>query len=91
MLKVIDLLEHLHSKEILHTNLNPAEIFLRDKSLDKMCFLNLYYCSWNTQNTIGIPLTEYEDNLSLFNIKMRNTQYISPEQLQVGEELEAIA
>ena len=72
MLKVIELLELLHNKDILHTNLNPSEIFLRDKNIDKMCFLNLYYCSWNTLNTINILLPEYEDNLSLYSVKIRN-------------------
>jgi len=43
---IIDLLEVLHSNNIVHTNLNPENIFLIDKEITKMCFLNLYHCSW---------------------------------------------
>ena len=46
-LKLIDLLQVLHSQNIVHSNFNPSEVFLKDKSLDRMFFMNLYYCSWD--------------------------------------------
>jgi len=47
-INIIDLLEVLHEKDIIHTNLNPENIFLVEKDINRMCFLNLYHCSWNT-------------------------------------------
>ena len=45
-IKIIDLLQVLHEKNIIHTNLNPDTIFLVNSSIDLMCFLNLYHASW---------------------------------------------
>lgn len=44
-LKLIDLLELIHEQNVVHTNLCPSEIFLRDKKLVHMQFLNLYHCT----------------------------------------------
>ena len=33
-LKIIELLEMLHERDILHTNLTPETIFLRENSLE---------------------------------------------------------
>jgi len=33
---------------------------------------------------------EYEDNLSLFDVRTRNINFVSPEQLQIGQELAEI-
>ena len=55
-----------------------------------MCFTNLYHCSWQTQETlanINIGEEEFEDNISLFDTRTRNREYISPEQAQIGKEL----
>ena len=92
-LKIIDLVQILHSKGIVHTNLNPQNIFLVNDKTDKMMFLNLYHCSWNTkallQNDNLGP--ECEDNLSLYDTRTRNKNYISPEQVEIGNELARIA
>lgn len=37
-IKIIDLLEILHSNNIIHTNLNPENIFLLQGQSSKMCF-----------------------------------------------------
>jgi len=80
-IQIIDLLSILHNKNIVHTNLNPNNIFLVDGQINKMCFLNLYHCSWQTQelmNNSNIGM-EFEDNISLFDTRTRNKMYISPE------------
>jgi len=71
-LKVIDLLETLHQKNIVHTNLCPAEIFLRDKDINQMCFLDLFHCSWETEQVLGIHLSDDGDNLSVYDVRTRN-------------------
>ena len=39
LLRVVDLVnDTLHSKDIVHTNLNPSELFLRHRSVDDLCF-----------------------------------------------------
>ena len=83
VIKIIDLLEILHSNNIIHTNLNPSNIFLRDGDVKQLCFLNLYHCSWQLQEILkNINVgAEYEDNISLFDTRTRNRQYISPEQI----------
>lgn len=52
-LKVISLLELVHSQNVVHTNLCPNTIFLRDKKLSQMQFLNLFHCSGNGKQKIG--------------------------------------
>lgn len=47
ILKVINLTQILHENSLIHTNLCPLEIFLKEGSIDQMCFLNLYHTSWN--------------------------------------------
>lgn len=37
-IKIIDLLEILHSQGISHTNLNPENIFLVNEKTSEMCF-----------------------------------------------------
>jgi hypothetical protein len=57
-----------------------------------MCFLNLYHCSWQPQDILqNINLgIECEDNISLFDNRTRDRDYISPEQTQIGNELQDI-
>ena len=88
-IKIIDLLSILHDKNIIHTDLNPANIFLKNADTAKMQFQNLYHCSWKpteimSQMNLG---AEYEDNISLYDTRTRNKHYISPEQIQIGNEL----
>ena len=49
-LKIIDLLELIHQKNMVHTNLCPSEIFLRDKKINQMQFANLYHCAPNAKD-----------------------------------------
>ena len=83
-IQIIDLVDVLHQKKIVHTNLNPKNIFLKDQhSPDKqMCFLNLYHCSWQPSDILhNINLgMECDDNISLFDNRTRDRDYISPEQ-----------
>jgi len=100
ILKVVDLVdETLHSRDIVHTNLNPQEIFLKGRSVDHLCFPGLFYCLWDSAKILGIKansegfrslLPHDRENLSRYNTKVRNKDYISPEQLQMGQELEEI-
>ena len=48
ILKIVDLVdETLHSKDIVHTNLNPQEIFLRNRSVEDLSFQRLYFCQYD--------------------------------------------
>ena len=82
-IKVIDLLSILHDSNIIHTDLNPGNIFLKNADTSKMQFHNLYHASWKPDEimshmNLGV---EYEDNISLYDTRTRNKHYISPEQL----------
>jgi len=60
--------------------------------LEKLCFLNLYNCSSKLKNilknnNLGV---EYEDNITLFDLRLRNRNYISPEQIKIGDEFAEI-
>ena len=90
-LKIIDLLELIHSQNVVHTNLCPNEIFLRDKQLHQMQFLNLYHCAANATEQIGFHYVDSRANVSKFDARTRSEQYISPEQVQMGQELMEIA
>lgn len=79
----------MHDEDLIHTNLNPENIFLVDGRIDRMCFLNVYHCSWNTKRTLNNPHVgaEFEDNITIFDIRTRDRDYISPEQVRIGNEL----
>jgi len=79
ILKIISLTELLHSNKIIHTNLCPDEIFLRDEKLDQMCFTNLYHASWNAKEVLKIDLPFMAETTLKFDIRTRNKVYISPE------------
>lgn len=86
----------LHSKDIIHTNFAPESIFLRESDPSKMCFLNLYHCSWNPKTLLkdtpfATGIEGLEDNLSLFDLRTRNKNFVSPEQLAIFEELTDLA
>jgi len=77
---------------VVHTNLCPSEIFLRDKKLNQMQFSNLYHCTSNGKQQIGFHYVEMQSNdISRFDLRTRSDQYISPEQIQMGHELMDIA
>lgn len=57
-LKIIELLTLLHDKDIVHTNLCPDTIFLRNADISKLCFLDLYSCSYNLDEQIKIDILE---------------------------------
>lgn len=78
-LKLISLTELLHSNKIIHTNLCPEQIFLRDQQIDQMCFTNLYHASWNAKEVLKIDLPHMAETTLKFDIRTRNKTYISPE------------
>ena len=85
ILKVIALTEVLHSKQVVHTNLNPQEIFLRNNDINQMCFPNLYHASWDTIEVFKKNLLNVKETLTKIDIRTRNGSYLSPEYLAVGE------
>ena len=92
-ISIIDLLEVLHSNKIVHSNLSPNSIFLANRNIEDMRFLGLYHCSWQTSVTLNNENIhqEYEDNISIFDTRTRDTDYISPEQVVLGNELADLA
>ena len=53
IMKVINLIEILHSKSIIHTNINPGEIFFRTVGdLDTLWFNSLYHWSWDAKKIL---------------------------------------
>lgn len=91
-IQIIDLLDVLHSKQIIHTNLNPNNIFLVEGKITQMCFLSLYHCSWQTAETLKNSHIgeDFEDNISQFDTRTRQKSYVSPEQIVIGNELAEI-
>jgi serine/threonine protein kinase len=52
-LKVVELVdEALHSQGIIHSNLNPEEIFMRNRSANSLCFVGLYSCLWDASKIL---------------------------------------
>ena len=92
-LNIIHLVDLLHNSNVVHTNLNPEDIFLRDGDINKLCFHNLYHCSWQTGELLANNNieAELEDGISLFDTRTRNKDFISPEQLVLSNELAEIA
>lgn len=58
ILKIIDLVQVLHRRDIIHTNFNPNEIFLKNSDIDGMCFMSLFSCHWNTFKTLRLKIAE---------------------------------
>jgi len=98
-LRIVDLVnETLHAREIVHTNLNPQEIFLRGRSVEDLCFQNLFFCQWDAKKLLPFRalqtsasekvLPNEHENLSCFNTKIRNKEYIAPEQVAHGHKLD---
>ncbi len=86
ILKVVDLVdETLHSRDIVHSNLSPSEIFLRQRSLENLSFNGLYSCLWDATKILNLKMSTNgvlpndKQNLSLYNVRVRNCDYISPE------------
>jgi len=53
ILKVVELVdEALHSQGIVHSNLNPEEIFMRNRSANSLCFVGLYSCLWDASKIL---------------------------------------
>ena len=91
-LKIIDLLELIHSQNMVHTNLCPSEIFLRDKKINFMQFQNLYHSTANGKERIGFHYVDSQANdISKYDARTRSEQYISPEQISMHQELMDIA
>jgi len=85
-LKIVNLLELIHEKDLIYSNLCPEEIFLKDKSLGSLCFTSLYHCIGDALSSLGI---EMPDQLTTcdFDARTRNQDYISPEQNVIAKEL----
>jgi hypothetical protein len=77
----------LHDNQLIHTNLCPLEIFLKDGSINQMCFLNLYHTCWNHKQVLKIELPNIQETTIKYDMRTRNTEYISPEQAKIGKEL----
>ena len=91
VIRVIDLLEILHSKGIIHTNINPGEIFFKNiRDLDSLWFNSLYHCSWDSKKLLKKKIEKTEENLSLFDLRLRRKEYLCPEQIALGEQFDSI-
>ena len=94
ILKIVDLVDEcLHSRDVVHSNLSPAELFLKGRSIDNLTFLGLYNCLWDSHKVLGLKqgimgsgslLPNDKQNLSRYNLRVRNCDYISPEQIMLG-------
>lgn len=80
-LEIVRLIELLHEKDIVHTNLNPDSILLREGDYRQMCYRDLYHCMWNTKQLLSKfeIHSSLEDNVSLFDTRTRDREYLSPE------------
>ena len=56
-----------------------------------MQFLNLYHCAKDPKGEIGFKYISESKDISKFDIRTRNINYISPEQVHAGKELNDIA
>lgn len=85
-LKILNLLELVHEKDLIYSNLCPEEIFLKNKSLGSLCFTSLYHCIGDALSSLGI---EMPDQLTTcdYDARTRNQDYISPEQNVLAKEL----
>ena len=91
-MKLVDLLELIHDRNVVHTNFSPQEIFLKEKKMNQMQFLNLYHCAKDPSGPMGFKyVKEVEPNISKFDIRTRNISYISPEQVALGQDLKSLA
>ena len=55
ILKVVDLVDEcLHSRDVVHSNLCPDELFLKGRSIENLCFLGLYNCLWDSHKVLGM-------------------------------------
>ena len=89
-LKIVELLELLHDNNVVHSNLCPQDIFLKDKKLSQIQFANLFHCAPEPLSDVGFKHINNESSISNLDTRLRNSSYISPEQLQVGNELNEI-
>lgn len=89
VIKIINLLSLLHELNIVHTNLNPSSIFMKGGNTSSIHFLDLYHCSWKPKEILPhLKLgAEFEDNFSLYDIRTRNFNYVSPEQHAIAFEI----
>ena len=79
-LKLVDLLELIHDRNVVHTNFCPTEIFLKEKRPQQMQFLNLYHCAKDPDGPLGFKyIKDDKPSISKFDIRTRNISYISPE------------
>ena len=100
ILKVVDLVDEcLHSRDVVHSNLCPGELFLKGRSIESLSFVGLYNCLWDAHKVLemksgimgtGSVLPHDKQNLSRYNLRVRNCDYISPEQIMLGQELEEL-
>jgi hypothetical protein len=63
-LKIVNLLEIVHEKELVYSNLCPEDIFLRDRDINKMCFTSLYHCIGEAVANLGIDAPDLSLNVS---------------------------
>lgn len=87
-LKLIDLLTNLHENGIVHANLNPFEVFINDLSNPtQFWFYSLFNCIWQPRD---LRYQDTELDLNAFDCRLRNSQYLSPEENFLGGEFEKI-
>lgn len=85
-LKIVHLLELIHEKELIYSNLCPEEIFLKNRSLNSLCFTSLFHCIGDALSSLGIEMPE-SLTICNFDARTRNQDYISPEQIVLAKEL----
>ena len=87
--KIIELLETLHQKDIVHGNLNPWDIFISSHNIEKssLSFNSLYHTIWSLGSK-RIPGSEL--TLHTLDLRLKDTWFLSPEQINLGEKYQQI-
>lgn len=85
-MQIVDLLEPIHARGLVYSNLCPEDVLLVSKDLHRMCLPSLFHCIGESIKCPGIAEKDPQF-LPSFETRTRNSEFLSPEQVGVGRKL----
>lgn len=87
VLNLLDQLEILHSMHVLHSNINPSSVYLLEKDIQKLSFLDLELAIWDPIEILGSESAYFQQlGGDKYDTTFRDEDFLSPEHKELADE-----
>jgi serine/threonine protein kinase len=86
-MRLLQELETLHNFNVLHSNIHPSSVYLRENDISQLAFIDLELAIWEQMQILNTESTYFQQlPEDKYDIAFRDARYLSPEHIELAEE-----